>query len=457
MEPEAPTRQTVQDQGDDLEFNYVADELCIVLSRAALPVSSLHEGDAEVPARALYDAVLDEMNRQLGGLLSQPASVKPSDGAGSSHLLRRLSAEPRLLAPLDRLPQPGFRAGADPSSAVVLPRRGNTRTALCFYSLPLGRSSPDRTGPPAPRQWSGPELAESVGVLVSGINRNRWQLRPVNVNGEAWHIRAATPNWLTATQGDHTGGGPGSRPTPVTRSQLQRQEGAASTAADERRWRFWFADKTLQSMVEHQHATAAAIEEPAGRQGEAPARTPGRVIVAVLDTSPEKSTVDSAAARYPDNWLLQDVSRNVIFDGDLVPAAGQPGQSPYAHLRYYVPNWRGGLGFWRRAYGGTETTRAHLDRRRHEHYAMPDHGLFVAGIIRDIAPTAEVHLIRVLDDAGVGDLATLTNTLRALPERLLSGANSGARLVVNLSLMVDVPQKDRLLRLRPGPAGWGAG
>jgi hypothetical protein len=33
---------------------------------------------------------------------------------------------------------------------------------------------------------------------------------------------------------------------------------------------------------------------------------------------------------------------------------------------------------------------------------MQDHGLFVAGIVFDVAPKAEIHLIRVLNGAGRG-------------------------------------------------------
>ena len=46
-------------------------------------------------------------------------------------------------------------------------------------------------------------------------------------------------------------------------------------------------------------------------------------------------------------------------------------------------------------------------------FDMPDHGLFIAGIVRDLAPGAAIECMRVLSDYCVGDLATLTKALRA--------------------------------------------
>jgi hypothetical protein len=72
---------------------------------------------------------------------------------------------------------------------------------------------------------------------------------------------------------------------------------------------------------------------------------------------------------------------------------------------------------------------------------MPDHGLFVAGLIRDIAPSARIRLIRVLDDFGGGDLYNLFAALTDLEQELVSGAIR--RLVINLSLTI-LPDVRRL-------------
>jgi len=42
---------------------------------------------------------------------------------------------------------------------------------------------------------------------------------------------------------------------------------------------------------------------------------------------------------------------------------------------------------------------------------MPDHGLFIAGIIRSLAPQATLHLYEVLNEHGIGDLETIAQAL----------------------------------------------
>jgi Subtilase family len=58
-----------------------------------------------------------------------------------------------------------------------------------------------------------------------------------------------------------------------------------------------------------------------------------------------------------------------------------------------------------------------------------EHGLFVSAIIHYVAPGAKVHLRRVLNDQGVGDMATLLYALTQVPQ--------GS--IVNLSLAIQPP------------------
>ena len=85
---------------------------------------------------------------------------------------------------------------------------------------------------------------------------------------------------------------------------------------------------------------------------------------------------------------------------------------------------------------------------------MPDHGLFVTGVVHDVlAGRGNVHLMRVLNDFGVGDVFTITHALAALPALLLR-PDPDRRLVVNLSLGIDLPIPARLLdRWLPITAG----
>src|SRR5947209_20618874 len=53
---------------------------------------------------------------------------------------------------------------------------------------------------------------------------------------------------------------------------------------------------------------------------------------------------------------------------------------------------------------------------RHVGFPMEDHGLFIADIVRDLAPEANIECIRVLNDFGVGDLRTLCIALNKIGE-----------------------------------------
>ena len=86
-------------------------------------------------------------------------------------------------------------------------------------------------------------------------------------------------------------------------------------------------------------------------------------------------------------------------------------------------------------------------------FRMSDHGLFVAGIIRDLAPDADIEYVRVLNDFGVGSTADLIKALEDIQGRMApSTASSEAGdlyqkpVVVNLSLVV-TPSDENLLQV----------
>ena len=80
---------------------------------------------------------------------------------------------------------------------------------------------------------------------------------------------------------------------------------------------------------------------------------------------------------------------------------------------------------------------------RDQPYAMPDHGLFVAGIIHSLAKDATLHLIEVLNPHGVGDVQSIAegfsivNGLVAVP---------GSKWVVNCSFNLNAPTNEDQLR-----------
>jgi hypothetical protein len=204
-------------------------------------------------------------------------------------------------------------------------------------------------------------------------------------------VRAFAPNWLTIAH-QFGCGCPAGLPVPV--------------AAPRARYPFEFSG-----------ALASALEEPQR----------GEVVVAVLDTCPTQAALDAAAQRFPGNLLLQEVHKDVRMDS---PSSTPPDFA--AHLAGCLPRLQ-----WDMQSGSVHD--------HPEEFAMSDHGLFVTGIVHDVlAGRGRVHLIRILNDFGVGDVFTIAHALAALPPLLLR-SDPDQRLIVNLSLGIDLPIPARLL------------
>jgi hypothetical protein len=73
-------------------------------------------------------------------------------------------------------------------------------------------------------------------------------------------------------------------------------------------------------------------------------------------------------------------------------------------------------------------------------YKMTDHGLFIAGIIHSIVPKAEIHLIEVLNQYGVGDLTSFIQGLQKVYSENIYQRHR--KLVINCSWMLEFPLDD---------------
>jgi len=137
------------------------------------------------------------------------------------------------------------------------------------------------------------------------------------------------------------------------------------------------------------------------------------VTVFVLDTLPERDVISHAVTRAgDDNLLLFDVSRNMTFNYDIWNAWIVGGGDPM------IPQ----LAVGKDVYG------------RHYAFRMPDHGLFIAGIVHDIAPHARVECIRIMGDYCVGDSDLFSSALQYIQNRMLPGGDLYRRpVVINLS------------------------
>ncbi len=136
------------------------------------------------------------------------------------------------------------------------------------------------------------------------------------------------------------------------------------------------------------------------------------VLVAILDTAHHPDRIRSAASRLElrRNWLLQRLASDL---------RNEDGSFSIEYDRYPISNdVRSG----RDRYG---------DAR---YYHMPDHGVSVAGLIRDVAPRTRIRLIRILNDYGGCDLYNVFAALTDLERELFSGTIR--RLVINMSLTI---------------------
>jgi hypothetical protein len=77
------------------------------------------------------------------------------------------------------------------------------------------------------------------------------------------------------------------------------------------------------------------------------------------------------------------------------------------------------------------------DNLKTEDYS--DHGLFIAHTIHSIAPEAEIVLIQVLNDAGVGTMLGLTQALFIMRDLIEEAAQENKPTVVNLSVAFPSP------------------
>ncbi len=435
-------------------MSFVPEEMCVVVSLTALP----EERDAQdALAGRIHDAVRGQLNAfvaplvafaaRTGGRVARFDLVRRGGGmfdavevtdtgvgrdlAFSSAVWRGVRpARGGLFQPLARVrglppfvllrPPPPAGREAAPRSTPPPPA-----TVLCFYRVASGRGDEDE----ADERRTG-----IVRELVNGVNR----LRPdASDTGGQWRILAATPNWLTNTAEEPaTGGSPGTPPEPVEGPE------PSGDPSERLNWTFRFADPATANGESLKERMAVQRREP---------EAGGNVVVAVLDTCPQEEDVRAAAAQFagshtaPNLWYRAVLGDNPVRIGRN-PAL--PGDA-FAHLLAVVPDWGKSLDAWYATRSDNDDKEAESQAQAElgaNHYDIRDHGLFVAGIIKDIAPTAAVHLIRVLDHTGVGDLFAIATELAHLPLRFADEIRAGKRVIVNLSLTASLPPSDRLLR-----------
>jgi hypothetical protein len=227
---------------------------------------------------------------------------------------------------------------------------------------------------------SDPLIRDAVPMTLTYLHSHLEQLAQ-----QGLHLISAMPNWLVmAAPAFYGEGGPAMPPLPAPPLDVP---GPSNTLMG------WHVTLLEQGLT----LDSKGAED---------------VLVAVLDTAYHPDRVRSAATRleWRRNWLLQQLARDLRDeDGSFV----------IEYDRYPL----------------TDDVRTGRDRHGDaRYYQMPDHGLAVAGLVRDLAPRAHIRLIRVLNDFGGGDLYTLFAALTDLERELVAGTIR--RLIINLSLTI---------------------
>ncbi len=225
-----------------------------------------------------------------------------------------------------------------------------------------------------------PTASDTTQAIVTLLNHN---LNTLREDGKI-PISSATPNWIGGATGGRPASCPADPPIPLTGGNAAYNN-----------WHF----KLPQ--------LSATMEELRG----------DGATVFVLDTIPKAKHIrDAAQNAGNDNLLLKDFVENM------------QGPSPAIVIDYQsVPK---------------RLTGVHTGKDLNDQFygfEMPDHGLFVAGIIHDLAPKAKIECVRVLNDSGIGDIVTLCAALQGIQERIAQGMPG--KVVVNLSLVITPPDE----------------
>jgi len=212
-------------------------------------------------------------------------------------------------------------------------------------------------------------------------------------------LKAVSLNWLLGGAPSQVStGGPGSKPVPPVGS------GAANN------WAFVVSDSGLPT------PRATRPQQFPGyadfRDGFNSAACPNPVKVVLLDTAPSQARLASASTKFG--------AQNALFSQLIAPGGIPTGNF---EIVYYDDSED-------KEFKDTYGLKEH-------NYDMADHGLFIAGIVRTLAPEAQLELIQVLNDYGVGSIKALSAAVDRLKTE--HAQQAGMAMVVNSSLTITFP------------------
>lgn len=258
------------------------------------------------------------------------------------------------------------------------------------FSLVFANATSDRWSS-TPTEAQIAQASKELLDLILELDEKR-ATAPVN-------LEVVGPNWLMGSGPEPGGtGGPGGKPYPVKNTDTHKHRINPRPYRD---------PASSPSSAAALPPTFADVSTPLGGSD---------VVVAILDTSYPTDQLESIYKAWVSE-IPTDRTPHPIVDALLGPGGCLTIHDDPAVDGYF-----------------TDTVIPGHD------YDMTDHGLFVAGIINSIAPKAELHLYKVLDKHGLGDLRSIANALEDIKNNL-----GGRNLVINLSLTMTLPLEEKHL------------
>lgn len=234
---------------------------------------------------------------------------------------------------------------------------------------------------------------QSVPVAVADLNGNSARIVVGN-----WRLLQASPNWVAVPFCWWDGGGPGGRPVRPMELRRFRPFGRPENVREE---------------------VFRLIGEPLSPE------VRGKLRVAILDSWPmdtEPEVMCGSTPVKPLEKVRRFIENNpeARFNDFLQAAARGDIVHPDRFFDYVSCQPSGPIPATQHNWATSSFEPA---------YDTSDHGLFIAGVIKDIAPDAEISLYRVLADDGSGDLGTIVQAVQDAIQHA-----GGERLLINMSL-----------------------
>jgi len=285
----------------------------------------------------------------------------------------------------------------------LFPTPDGKSVIMTFFNLAPTQATPSAFKKQAAmeKNGDGDDEVDHTIRIVNAFNTTEFITTP---SGERIPLPPAMPNWYGGGTQDGIHGCPSSPPMPVAQD-----------------------DPCIASGYSH-------IDLPS-LSSELKDKDGSGVTVFVLDTFPTEGQLKKAAelANPPGganrNRLLQDMVTGMQFSDPFNAAA------PAINVRYQKftalleseQSPRTGRDLYKRLYG----------------FKMLDHGLFVAGIIRDLARGANIECVRILNDYGIGRANDLIQALEKIVGRMSAGEDlHGKSVLINLSLVMTPLTRD---------------